>query len=421
MKFTKNYIEQAVKDLNFEAFTKIQEAVIPEAIKKRDIIGCSQTGSGKTHAFLIPVFERLEESNKDLQVVILSPTRELATQIFNMAKHIASFSTETIEIKLFTGGKDRSKEIEGLAKHQPQIIIGTPGKIHDLAIKENILKTYRAKMLIIDEADMALEIGFLADIDAIARTMDEQLQMMVFSATIPETLQPFLRKYMKQPLEFMLENKSLSDLNLTHTFIKTTPNFTKDQALKKVMESINPYLAIVFVNKKEDVDRIAKELYQNGVNVTSIHGDLQPRKRKQVLKDINRLTYQYIIASDMASRGLDISGISHVINYDLPKDMAFFVHRIGRSGRMGASGETISFYSESDTHAFEFIDKHKITIDLKGGSRPARKPKQVVKEVVSKPRKKLEVKPNYKKKLKQETAKKEQYEKRKQTNRKGNR
>lgn len=399
MKFSKMYIQDAINDLGFKAFTDIQNAVIQDAIRGRDIIGCSQTGTGKTHAFLIPVFEKLQEDTHDIQTVILSPTRELAMQIYEAARHIASFSKEEIDIRLLTGGQDRQREIERLHKTQPQIVIGTPGKVHDLAIKENVLKVYRSKMFIVDEADMALEIGFLEDIDHIARTMPSTLQMLVFSATIPEALQPFLRKYMKQPKEILISDQSLANLKIEHKFIKTMDVADKDRQLLKLIDKLNPYLAMIFANKKEDVDRIAKTLYQKGVNVVALHGDIPARKRKQILKDINRLTFQYVVASDMASRGLDIDGVSHIINYDLPKDMAFYVHRIGRTGRMGRSGESISFYTDKDNHVFEFIDKHHIEVDIKG-KKPRFSKRFDTQPPTTKPRKNLKVKPNYKKKLK---------------------
>ncbi len=398
MKLSKKYVNQALEDLNFRDMMPIQEAVIPEALKGRDIIGCSQTGSGKTHAFMIPVFEHLQEDTHEIQTVIVSPTRELASQLYEVARHIASFYEGSIDIRLYTGGQDRSREIERLKKSQPQIVIGTPGKIYDLAIKENVLKTYKAKKLIIDEADMALEIGFLTEIDEIARTMNDALQMMVFSATVPETLQPFLRKYMTQPKAVMLDDLSLSALNIDHKFIRYSSDEDREFKWQKMLKGLNPYLALIFANKKEDVEKIYQSMFQAGYNVTTIHGDMPPRKRKQVLKEINRLRYQYVVASDMASRGLDIDGISHVINYDLPKDMAFFIHRIGRTGRAGHHGETISFYSQKDTHALEFMEKHKMDVDIKElKPRQKRQPKP---EPMG-PRKKLKVKPNYKKKLKQ--------------------
>ncbi len=364
------YIKKALKALNFEHFTEVQSAVIPAALAGKDLMVSSQTGTGKTHAYLIPVFERLTAQDDHVQTVILSPTRELATQIEQFAKQIASQAPWAIRIALYTGGKDRERELEGLKKHQPHLVIGTPGRIKDLVATSHALKIHTAKTFIIDEADMALESGFLEAIEHIYADIPSSAQMMVFSATLPESLRPFLKRSMRQPRIIDLVDHSLQNLNLTHTFIKCTPTRTKDDRLKESLASINPYLAIIFANKKETVERLGKELYQAGHNVTVLHGDLPPRRRKQILNDIRRLKYQYVVASDMASRGIDLEGVSHIINYDLPKDMAFFVHRIGRSGRMGQSGETISYFTDQDGAAFSFIDKHRIQITVKGGAQP---------------------------------------------------
>ena len=193
MNINKDYVNKAIKDLGFTKFTEVQNLVIPKVLSGSDIIGCSQTGTGKTHAFLIPIFEKLDLTLNEVQVVITAPTRELAEQIYNNAVFIAKRSDKFIDIRKYIGGSNRDKEIERLKKSQPMIVIGTPGKIKDLAINENVLNIYKANMLVIDEADMALEIGFLEDIDKIAGLMGENLQMLVFSATIPEKIRPFLR------------------------------------------------------------------------------------------------------------------------------------------------------------------------------------------------------------------------------------
>ena len=364
------YIKTALEALNFKRFTEVQTAVIPAALAGKDLMVSSQTGTGKTHAYLIPVFERMTAKDNHVQTVILSPTRELATQIEQFAKHIAAQAPWPIRIALYTGGKDRDRELEGLKKHQPHLVIGTPGRIKDLAVTSHALAIHTAKTFIIDEADMALESGFLEVIEHIYAVIPSSAQMMVFSATLPDALRPFLKRSMRHPRVIDLVDHSLQNLNLTHTFIKCTPSRTKDDRLKETLAAINPYLAIIFANKKETVERLGKELYQAGHNVTVLHGDLAPRRRKQVLNDIRRLKFQYVVASDMASRGIDLEGVSHIINYDLPKDMAFFVHRIGRSGRMGQSGETISYFTDLDGAAFAFIDKHRIAITIKGGARP---------------------------------------------------
>lgn len=364
MNIQKKYIQDAVEKLGFKAFTEIQEKVVPVARKGEDIIGCSQTGSGKTHAFLIPIFENLDLTSDALEVVITSPTRELANQIYRFAKQIAEHSEIPIDIRQYTGGSNRTKELERLEKSQPKIVIGTPGKIRDLAIKEHKLKVYQAKTFIIDEADMALEVGFLEDIDLIAGLMGSDLQMMVFSATIPEKLKPFLRKYMNKPFEVYIKPKELSSLNIEHIFIPIKSK-EKKTILLQLLQVINPYIAIIFCNTKESADEIATELYNRDLNVTKIHGGIAARERSRVMKQVNNGEFQYIVASDIASRGIDIDGVSHVINYELPKDMEFYVHRSGRTGRANYTGLAISFYGPNDESYVDFLEAKGIQISYK--------------------------------------------------------
>ena len=366
MHFSKTYIEKAVQALGFKDLTDVQRAVIPDATKGRDIVACSQTGSGKTHAFLIPVFSRLNEKDPRVQTVILSPTRELASQLLEAARQIATYADESIDIRLFSGGQDRHKEIERLKKSQPMIVIGTPGRIKDLAIDENALKIHRANTIVIDEADMALDIGFLPDIEAIFSTTKDNAQLMVFSATIPESLKPFLRRSTRNAKEVSLEDKSLRSLAIEHRFIRLDNQADKDRRLLAFVNETEPYLALIFVNQKADADRLASMLYQAGKRSIALHGDLPSRKRKQLHRRITSLDVQYVVATDMASRGLDIEGVSHIINYDLPTDMTFYVHRVGRTARMGQSGLAISYFSERDGHAFHYLDKHHINYTVKG-------------------------------------------------------
>jgi ATP-dependent RNA helicase CshB len=364
MNINRNFVEKAIKKLGFKKFTEVQEKVIPVAIKGENIIGCSQTGSGKTHAFLIPIFENLDLESEDVQVIITSPTRELANQIYSFAKQIAEESETFIDIRKYTGGSNRTKEIERLKKSQPRIIIGTPGKIKDLAIKENVLKLYKASVFVIDEADMSLDIGFLEDIDNIAGLMSDDIQMMVFSATIPEKLKPFLRKYMNNPYEVYIKPRELSSLNIEHIFI---PMKSKDRrtVLDNLLKAINPYVALIFCNTKDVVEQVGQELYNQGYNIAKIHGGVAPRERKRVMERINKGEYQYVIASDIASRGIDIDGVSHVINYELPKDMEFYVHRTGRTGRANYSGMAISLYRTQDDQYIDFLEGKGIRINYK--------------------------------------------------------
>ncbi len=415
MDIKRDFVIKAVKDLGFQKFTEVQEKVIPRARKGNDIIGCSQTGSGKTHSFLIPVFENLDLESNEVQVVICTPTRELASQIFEVAKHIASFSEERIDIRKYSGGSNRNSEIERLKKSQPQIIIGTPGKLTDLAVKENVLNIYKADTFIIDEADMALEIGFLEDIDKIASLMKKDLQMMVFSATIPEKLRPFLRKYMNQPEEIFIKPKELSSLNIEHVFLPMKSK-DRDEVLFKLLKVINPYIGLIFCNKKEQVDVLTSKLYEQGYKVNKIHGGISARERKRIMERANKAEFQYIVCSDIASRGIDIDGVSHVINYDLPKDMEFYVHRTGRTGRANYTGQAITLYTPNDDHYLDFLENKGINIVykevkndqlLERRDRKERQKRELVRagfdnETLNVKKKNKKVKPGYKKKYHRE-------------------
>ncbi len=410
MNIKREFIKKAVIELGFKEFTEVQNKVIPKALKQEDIIGCSQTGSGKTHAFLIPIFEHLNLENNDVQVVITAPTRELAEQIFKNARQIASFSETPIDVRRYTGGSNRDKEIERLKKSQPMIVIGTPGKIHDLAIKENILHVFKANVFVIDEADMALDAGFLDNIDQIAGLMNDDVQMMVFSATIPEKIRPFLRKYMNQPTEIYIKPKELSSLNIEHVFLPMKSK-NRDQVLLNLLKVINPYVGLIFCNKKGTVEHVGSLLVENGYNIAKIHGDISARERKRVMERINRAEYQYVVASDIASRGIDIDGVSHVINYELPSDMEFYVHRTGRTGRASYEGQAISLYFKEDDRYIDFLENKGINIvykDIKNDELVERRERKerdkrarvtagFDKNAVNVKRKNKKVKPGYKK------------------------
>jgi len=411
IQFTKSYLYDALKGLNFQHFSPIQEKVVPKALENRDVIAASETGTGKSHAFLLPVFERLKEYEKHVQTVILVPTRDLARQLKSMAVELASYCDDPIDIRSYTGGNDRDKEMKRLEKSQPQIVIGTPGKIYDLTVKENVLKLHKAKTLIIDEADMALEIGFLKEMEAIASILNHA-QFMIFSATIPQTLRDFIKKSMQNPFEVDMGSKGLTRLPITHKFMRVH-EANMFETLDKLLETINPYLAMIFANTKDEVDLIASHLHQKGFEVTKLHGDVTPRERKQVLRDIDKLRVQYVVASDIAARGIDIEGVSHIINTGFPKDMKFYIHRAGRTGRMGMSGEVISLYKKNDADAFSFLMKENVPlnfVDVKGGVlKETKSDSQLMHTVASKAPKKRKstkekygkVEPGYKKKANQ--------------------
>jgi len=408
----KEYIVKALLDLRFKEFSEVQKRVFDNLDKNKNLLVKSKTGSGKTHAFLIPIFNQLDESLKETQAVIISPTKELADQTYKVAQHIASFSNKEIKIKEYSGGQDRLRDIEDLDSNQPQIVIGTPGRIKDLAVDKNVLKIYTSKFYVIDEVDMVMDNGFSDDVDAITQIVPNA-KMMFFSATLNEILQPFVKKYLSNPIFIDLNNDK--SLNIEHIWIPLKYR-TKLELLDHLLEIINPYLCIIFCNKKGDVIELTNHLHDLGKEVAMIQGDLTQRERKHVLKEAADLKYQYIVASDVASRGIDLDGVSHVINYDLPNDFEFYLHRSGRTGRMNYSGTVYSFYKDLDGDYLDFLNKNGIEpiykdikggqiVDFKGRNTRKKRVKPLNEEEkraiahVAKPKK---VTPGYKKKMKRQ-------------------
>lgn len=340
----KEYVAAALKDLRFTQFTEVQRAVMERLQTNKNILAKSKTGSGKTHSFLIPIFQDLEESRYSVQAVILAPTKELSLQIYKVAQHIASFCKDRIDIRLYSGGTDRNKEIERLKNSLPQIVIGTPGKIKDLAIDENVLKIYTARYFIVDEVDMTFESGFQNDLDIITAVVKDA-KLMFFSATVAEGILPYLKKYMTN-VEF-IEIQNQNERQIQHIWIPLKHRSRYD-CLLELLGCIQPYFCIIFANKKETVIELSSKLSASGFFVGVMHGDLTPRERKRVLSDCNSLKYQYLVATDLAARGIDIDGVSHIINYELPYDYEFYLHRSGRTGRMYKDGIVYSFYEDID-------------------------------------------------------------------------
>ena len=352
----KDYIVRALKDLKFTEFTEVQKAVFEKMNTEKNILAKSKTGSGKTHSFLIPIFQDLDEDTYKVQATIVAPTKELAMQIYKMAQHIASFSPKRIDIKLYSGGTDRLKEVEKLNGSQPQIVIGTPGKIKDLAIEVNALKIFTSKYFIVDEVDMTFENGFQDDLDSITSVVTDA-RCMFFSATIAEKILPYLKKYMTN-VEFVDINNT-NDQKIEHIWIPLKHK-ERFEVLNMLLKTIQPYLCIIFANKKETVIDLQAKLAQEGYFVGSMHGDLTPRERKRVLQDCKNLKYQYLVATDLAARGIDIEGVSHIINYELPKDYEFYLHRSGRTGRMHKDGIVYSLYEEVDDEYLDSLNNKKI-------------------------------------------------------------
>lgn len=409
----KPYIENVIKKVGFVEPTPIQKAVMPLVFKQRDVIGISQTGTGKTHAFLIPIIDLIDIEQDCVQAVIISPTRELAAQTYEHAKMFVK-EQPGLRVSLIVGGNDKQKTIDKLST-QPHVVIGTPGRIKDLSLDEQALHITTADIVVIDEADMTLEFGYLEDIDAVLSKMKENIQMLVFSATIPQKLRPFLRKYMKSPKLIEIDEKVVSSLNISH-FLVPTKYRDRYMILRQIMNIIDPYLCIIFCNTRIEASDVTRKLREEGIKVGEIHGDLEPRERKQMMRRIKNNEYQYIVATDIAARGIDIDGASHIINMGFPNELDFYIHRSGRCGRGKYTGECYSMYDTSDENLVHLLEKKGIHFSVKeikkdrlvdAGDREKRKNRvkqqseleKKIQRVVRKPRK---VKPGYKKKRKRE-------------------
>lgn len=420
----KEFVNDAIIDLGFKNPTKIQERVFSPALKKKNVVGKSQTGSGKSHSFLLPIFSKLNIENKKTQSIIMAPTRELARQLFDMAIHIAKFSNEEIKISLFIGGQDLTRDIERVS-NPPHIIIGTPTRILELD-RATALSIKEVETIVIDECDMMIDLGFMEDIDKIAVRSSENCQFLVFSATIPNQMSHFLKKYVKNPQYLEVDNANSGKITYTLLHVKSK---TRLEKLYEITEVINPYLAIIFANKKTEVEEISSYLISKGLNVGVLHGDLTPRERKQIQKRISNLDFTYVIASDLMSRGIDIEGVSHIINYNIPNDLDFFIHRAGRTARAGLNGDCITIYNNKDEENLKTLEKRGIEflhIDIKDNEfieindRNKRDNRQKIvadhnltEKLKSRVKSNNKVKPGYKKKHKYKMDKLKQKERRK--------
>lgn len=359
----KPFIDAALKEIGFKEPTEVQARLIPLILKRRSVVGQSQTGSGKTHTFLLPIFQTIDPELTEVQAVITTPSRELAYQIYDAAKQIAKHSEKEILVHNYVGGTDKQRQIEKLEHRQPQIVIGTPGRVLDL-MKSQALDVHNASVLVVDEADMTLDLGFLKETDAIASAMPKELQMMVFSATIPDKLKPFLRKYMTDPIVEVVENKNVISPTIDNWLISTKGR-DRNQLIYQLLTIGQPYLALVFANTKERVDDLTRYLRSQGLRVAKIHGGIPPRERKRTMREIQNMEYQFVVATDLAARGIDIEGVSQVINDDIPEDLEFFIHRVGRTGRNGMEGTAITLYAPSEDKMIAELENLGISFEEK--------------------------------------------------------
>lgn len=417
MKFTelplKPAIQEALKEIEFVTATEVQERLIPIVLAGRDLVGESKTGSGKTHTFLLPIFQKLDGTADHVQAVITAPSRELASQIYQAARQIAAHFDPEVRVANYVGGTDKNRQIDKLQAGQPHLVIGTPGRIYDL-VKSGDLAIYTATTFVVDEADMTLDMGFLETVDKIAASLPKRLQFLVFSATIPQKLQPFLKKYLTNPVIEQIKTRTVISDTIENWLISTKGRDRNEQILE-ITKLIQPYLAMIFVNTKARADELHSYLTANGLRVAKIHGDIPPRERKRMMNQVKHLDYPYIVATDLAARGIDIEGVSHVINDAIPQDLSFFVHRVGRTGRNGLGGTAITLYQPSDDSAIRELENMHIQFlpkDIKNGEfqdtydRDRRAQREKTRESLDLEmlglvkKKKKKIKPGYKKKIK---------------------
>lgn len=331
--------------LGYTQLTPIQEAVIPLALRGESLVARSETGSGKTHAFLVPILERIDPNKKEVQAIILSPTRELAKQTYDFAKLIQADFPE-IKILMVAGGVEKSRNKLKL-ENVPHILIATPGRLKDLGIEDTVTSLATSRVIVLDEADMLMDGGFFEDINLIISKLDTP-QIMVFSATIPVKLSGIIEKYVGATNIIEIAKQNKTSAQVTHALIDTRHQPLMDTVLDFIKWR-NPYFLLIFASKIDKVIEVYQFLQSQNYKVGMIHGDLESRERKAMMKRIRNNEFPILVASDMAARGLDIDNVTDVLNIDLPTDLDFYFHRAGRTGRYDKQGHCYTFYDNDNT------------------------------------------------------------------------
>ena len=341
-----------IEKAGFVEASPIQEQTIPLALEGKDVIGQAQTGTGKTAAFGLPTLEKIDVDNPVIQALVIAPTRELAVQsqeeLFRFGR------SKGVKVRSVYGGSSIEKQIKAL-KSGAHIVVGTPGRLLDL-IKRKALKLNHIETLILDEADEMLNMGFLEDIEAIISRVPEERQTLLFSATMPDAIKRIGVQFMKEPEHVKIAAKELTTELVDQYYIRVKEG-EKFDTMTRLMDVEQPELAIVFGRTKRRVDELTRGLKIRGFRAEGIHGDLDQNKRLRVLRDFKNGNLDVLVATDVAARGLDISGVTHVYNYDIPQDPESYVHRIGRTGRAGKSGQSITFVAPNEMGYLQIIER----------------------------------------------------------------
>jgi ATP-dependent RNA helicase DeaD len=346
-------VNRAISDLGFVRPTEIQSRVIPLLLESRDVIGQAQTGTGKTAAFGIPLIEGIDESLAHTQALVLAPTRELAIQIGEELRKIARY-LPGITVATIYGGASYGRQFDDL-KSGGQVVVGTPGRVLD-HIGRGTLKLDTVDYLILDEADRMLDMGFLPDVERILRRTPRDRQTALFSATVPTVIRILSRRYMHDPVTVHVQPLQITVDEVEQVYYEVADR-DKVEGLISLIEEDAPERAMVFRQTKIGVDRLVATLRRRGLAAEAIHGDMSQKAREHVLTDFREGKLAYLVATDVAARGLDIPEVSHVFNYDIPEDPDAYVHRIGRTARAGRSGHAVTFVGEWDADKLPPIQK----------------------------------------------------------------
>ena len=349
---------KSVERAGFEEETPIQSETIPLALSGKDVIGQAQTGTGKTAAFGLPMLEKIDTNRHELQGLVIAPTRELAIQTQEELYRLGR--DKRVRVQAVYGGADIGRQIRGL-KDRPHIVVGTPGRMLD-HINRHTLKLGTVETLVLDEADEMLNMGFLEDIENIISKVPEERQTLLFSATMPPAIKNIGVKFMKSPTHVKIKAKEMT-ADLIDQYYVRAKEYEKFDIMTRLFDVQTPELTIVFGRTKRRVDELARGLEARGYRAEGIHGDLSQQKRMSVLRSFKNGHLDILVATDVAARGLDISGVTHVYNYDIPQDPESYVHRIGRTGRAGKGGMSVTFVTPNEMsylHVIENLTKKRM-------------------------------------------------------------
>lgn len=345
---------RAVTEMGFEQASPIQAKSIPIAMEGRDMIGQAQTGTGKTAAFGIPLLQRVDPHNKKLQAVVLCPTRELAIQSANEVRKLAKFM-HGIKVLPVYGGQEISKQIRSL-KSGTQVVIGTPGRVID-HINRKTLKLDQVSMIVLDEADEMLNMGFREDIECILEKMPQERQTMLFSATMAKPIMDIAKTYLHKPELVKVVKKELTVPKIDQFYYEVNPR-KKNEVLSRLLDMYDPELSLVFCNTKKKVDELVEDLKGRGYFAEGLHGDMKQSQRDRVMNGFRNGRTDILVATDVAARGIDVDDVEAVFNYDVPQDDEYYVHRIGRTGRAGRSGRAFTLVVGREIYKLKDIQRY---------------------------------------------------------------